>query len=376
VVNLSLAAQGAAEGIEVDRRRFHVGITGLQLTSQAWVLVEALPLLLIGAQVLAHPGPELGAGGGAALAEVHQVAPTGHPLDLHLTEGAALAGARGDRSHARASRRRQLRANAARACAVIRVLQLSDPHLLADPKGLCRGRESRACLQHGWEQALAQLGQRPDLLLISGDLCQDESWGGYVRLRQLLDTWAVPVALLPGNHDHGALLRAALGRQAWIAPARVPLEGWTLLLLSSHRPGAVEGWIAASQLDWLRDQLALVDQPLVVALHHPPVAIGSPELDSIALQQPQPLLDVLLASPWVRGLVFGHVHQHWHGSLARPSPGLPLPLWGCPSTLAAFPAAQPCPLGQPTWPGGRWLELAADGGITTRLLRWPPWEPA
>jgi Icc protein len=259
---------------------------------------------------------------------------------------------------------------------LIRVLQLSDPHLLADPGGLCRGRPALACLQHGWQQALAQLGQPPDLLLISGDLCQDESWGGYIQLRQLLERWELPVALLPGNHDHGALLRAALGRQAWIAPARVPLAGWSLLLLSSHRPGAVAGWLDPAQLAWLRQQLATADQPLLVALHHPPLAIGSPELDRIALQRPQELLDLLRASPWVRGVVFGHVHQHWQGELLRPSPGPSLLLWGCPSTLAAFPAAQPCPLGRNNWPGGRCLELAADGGITTRLLRWAPWRAA
>jgi Icc protein len=71
-------------------------------------------------------------------------------------------------------------------------------------------------------------------------------------------------------------------------------------------------------------------------------------------------------------VVFGHVHQHWAGSLARPDGGDPLPLWGCPSTLAPFAAAQPCPLGRPDWPGGRLLELRDDGRLATTLLRWPP----
>ena len=259
---------------------------------------------------------------------------------------------------------------------MIRVLQLSDPHLLADPRGLCRGREALACLQHAWGQSLAQLGERPDLLLISGDLCQDESWGGYVRLRQLLERWEVPAALVPGNHDNAALLRAALGRRAWIAPALVPLGAWGLLLLSSHRPRAVEGWIDPRQREWLRHQLAQADRPLLVALHHPPVVIGSPGLDGIALQDPQRLLQPLLACAQVRGLVFGHVHQHWQGSLQRSLAAEPMRLWGCPSTLAPFTAAQPCPLGRADWPGGRLLELGADGVITTRLLRWRPWEPA
>ncbi|MBD1192900.1 metallophosphoesterase [Vulcanococcus sp. Clear-D1] len=254
--------------------------------------------------------------------------------------------------------------------AVLRVLQLSDPHLLADPRGRCRGRVAMGALHHAWQQALAQLGQPPDLLLISGDLCQDESLGGYVRLRELLERWAVPTALLSGNHDHPGLLRAALGRWAWIAPAVVPLAGWQLLLLSSHRPGSVAGWLEPAQLAWLEHQLQAGQGPALVALHHPPVPIGSSELDRIGLQEPEGLLQSLLASPRVSGVVFGHVHQHWQGALERPS-GAALPLWACPSTLAAFSAVQPCPLGKADWPGGRLLLLSADGTLTTQLLRWP-----
>jgi Icc protein len=57
----------------------------------------------------------------------------------------------------------------------MRILQLSDPHLLADPEGLVRERPALSL----WQRALAQVRQtRPHLLLVTGDLCQDESWGG------------------------------------------------------------------------------------------------------------------------------------------------------------------------------------------------------
>jgi Icc protein len=60
----------------------------------------------------------------------------------------------------------------------MRILQLSDPHLLADPDGLCRGRCSLARLREGLRLLLTRLaaaGMPPDRLLLSGDLCQDES---------------------------------------------------------------------------------------------------------------------------------------------------------------------------------------------------------
>jgi len=262
----------------------------------------------------------------------------------------------------------------------LRILQFSDPHLLADPGGRYRGRSPAAMLRLALQQAWQQLeaaGQRPDQLLITGDLCQDESWGGYGRLGELLA--ASPLADLPppwllsGNHDHGLRLRAALGRRAVIAPAEIHCAGWQVLLLDSHLPGRVEGRLGAPQLAWLERTLQSSDCPLLVALHHPPLAIGDPMLDPIALAEGADLLERLRASGRLRGLVFGHVHQHWQAEPgAGWAPGPAVPLLACPSTLCAFPAVQPCPLGRPDDPGARLLELTRAGEIRHRLLRWSP----
>ncbi|MCS5691206.1 metallophosphoesterase [Cyanobium sp. FGCU-6] len=252
----------------------------------------------------------------------------------------------------------------------MRILQLSDPHLLADPAGRCRGRPSLALLRHALARALVlpeAAGKPADLLLITGDLCQDESWGGYVRLRELLDSLPLPVALLAGNHDHPQMLRAVLGRRAVLAPAVLPLGTWSLLLLDSHLPGAVGGRLGWSQLAWLEQRLGEAAGPVCLALHHPPLPIGDPEMDAIGLEDGEELLAVLRRAPAARGLVFGHVHQHWQGTL----PGRPeFPLLGCPSTLAPFGPVQPCPRGRAADPGGRLLELGQGGEIRHTLLRW------
>ncbi|MFM7265975.1 MAG: metallophosphoesterase [Cyanobium sp.] len=264
----------------------------------------------------------------------------------------------------------------------MRLLQLSDPHLLADPEGLCRGRQPLPRLRQALAATLAQLATDdllPDWLLLSGDLCQDESWGGYVRLRELLAEPGLPAALpplppvvlLPGNHDQRLLLRAALGRQATLAPARLTLAApWRLLLLDSHCPGRVEGRLGARQWAWLERELAAAEREgarVLLALHHPPGPIGDPFLDSIALDEGPALLALLAKRPAVRGVVFGHVHQYWRGWL----PGVPgRPLLGCPSTLCAFGPVQPCPLDRAQDPGGLLVELGAAGEIRHRLLRW------
>ena len=86
----------------------------------------------------------------------------------------------------------------------MRILQLSDPHLVAADQGLVGGWPALAHL----ERALQLCGAlKPDLMLVTGVLCQDESWGDYARLRRVLSQHVrCPVALLPGNHEHLLLL--------------------------------------------------------------------------------------------------------------------------------------------------------------------------
>jgi Icc protein len=255
------------------------------------------------------------------------------------------------------------------------ILQLSDPHLLADPAARIAGRAPSIALEHGLRRAWDQLredGIAVDRLLLSGDLCDDESWGGYVALRETLRPWAGPIDLLAGNHDDPTLLRAVMGRRGTVAPAVVAMASWRLLLLHSHRPGCPGGWLGRRQLQWLEEQLqGEVPGAVLVAVHHPPVPIGDPAFDAIGLHDGPELLSLLARHPGVKGVVFGHVHQHWQGHL----PGRPaVPLLACPSTLRSFGPIQPCPLGRPLWPGGRLLHLGAAGEIRQRLLRWPPAE--
>ena len=257
----------------------------------------------------------------------------------------------------------------------MRLLQISDPHLVADPAGRYRGWRPADHLAEALRRGAA-LDPPPDLLLISGDLCQDESWGGYVLLRQLLERWPTPVALLSGNHDHPQLLRAALGRRALLAPALLELAGCRLALLDSHQAGRSGGALGGRQLAWLASGLerwaAGPPLPHLVSVHNPPLPIGDPSFDAIGLDDGAELLALLARAPGLAALVFGHVHQHWQGEL----PGRPgVALLGCPSTLCGFGPVQPCPLGRADDPGGRWLEIGTAAGLGQALLRWPAPQP-
>ena len=250
----------------------------------------------------------------------------------------------------------------------MRLLQLSDPHLVAADQGLVRRRPA---LAH-FERALQVGGAlKPDLVLVTGDLCQDESWGGYVRLRRALNHHVhCQIALVPGNHDYPLLLDAVLGRTWATAPADLLVQGVRVLLLSSHRVGSAAGELGSLQLRWLAQRLRCSerrDLPLVVAFHHPPIAIGDAGMDAIRLLDQDCLEQLLRPHRSLRAVLFGHIHQHWQGSWAtRPD----VLLLGCPSTLCSFKAVQPCPLGRADDPGGRLLDLMPDGAVQHRVLRW------
>ena len=108
-------------------------------------------------------------------------------------------------------------------------------------------------------------------------------------------------------------------------------------------------------------------QGQITALHHPPIAIGDAGMDAIRLLDQACLEELLRPHRALRAVLFGHIHQHWQGSwVMRPD----VLLLGCPSTLCSFKAVQPCPLARADDPGGRLLELTADGAVRHQVLRW------
>lgn len=240
------------------------------------------------------------------------------------------------------------------------ILQVSDPHLHAEAGARMYGVATAGSFAAVLRQALAEA--RPDLLLVTGDLAQDESRGGYERLRDLLLPAGVPTAVIPGNHDDPALLGEVLGSAGIQVGGHVDTPGWRLVLLSTWTEGDPGGRLGPEELTALDRRLA--ERPGahgLVALHHHPVPMGSRWLDTVGLRNPGDLFRVLAAHPGVRGLVWGHVHQ------AMDDQRDGLRLLSAPSTCYQFrPGSDDFALDDRP-PGYRWLTLAADGTMDTRV---------
>lgn len=187
------------------------------------------------------------------------------------------------------------------------VVQLTDPHV----------SDARPAALERFEAAIADvLGQpqRPDAVLVTGDLADHGTPGEYARARAALAALPCPVYAIPGNHDDRSAFRLAFGPQG--AQALAPFVQYVadagplrLVALDTTIPGENAGELCAERLAWLDARLAEApDRPAIVFMHHPPVATGLEPMDAIGLRGADAFGDVIARHPQVEAIVAGHVH--------------------------------------------------------------------
>ncbi|MBF2097823.1 MAG: phosphodiesterase [Gloeomargaritaceae cyanobacterium C42_A2020_066] len=185
--------------------------------------------------------------------------------------------------------------------------QVTDTHLLASPQDTYRGWPTWASCR----AVLAAVAQdRPDLLLLTGDLSQDGSRASYEHLRDLVEPLGIPTYVLPGNHDNPAALAAVFPGGNLCTTPLVTAGRWAILLLDSTVPGEVYGDLSLDQLTALDATLTqTAGRPTLIALHHPVLPIGSPWIDATRLRPAGAFVELLAAHPHVKVVLAGHVHQ-------------------------------------------------------------------
>lgn len=250
--------------------------------------------------------------------------------------------------------------------APVKVLQLTDTHLFGTPEGRLVGVDTYASLSQVIELSCRERG-RPDLVLATGDLSQDESPASYERLRELLSAIGSPVYFLPGNHDVPALMDEILPRLPRLNKDKSVVAGrWQIILLSSWVEGKVEGHLAPAELERL--DWCLKSRPdlfALVCLHHNPVSISCQWMDKIGLKNPDEFFAVIDRHRQVRGILWGHIHQEYQSSRGD------LMLMATPSTCIQFkPNDNEFGIDERA-AGYRWLELFWDGQVSTAVGRLP-----
>ena len=244
----------------------------------------------------------------------------------------------------------------------IELVQISDCHLFKEDTGKLLGLETAFSLQAVLDDIAGLPAQ--DLLLATGDLSQDGTPESYRRLRDGVNQFPMPAFWIPGNHDEPDLMAAELTGGQWSPAKRILIGNWQIVLLDSMVPRRVYGKLKD-------DQLALVEQALqeypnhhaLIVLHHHPVPVDCFWLDTIGLNNPEPLFALLQAHKAKSALLWGHIHQ----AFDREQDGIRL--LATPSTCVQFKPHSEDFQADTESPGYRLLRLHQDGRIETEVRR-------
>jgi Icc protein len=204
---------------------------------------------------------------------------------------------------------------------------------------------------------------RADLVVVTGDLVQDDSAGAYEYFCQLLSSLELPVYCVPGNHDVRALMRDALAEPPFYYCASAESGNWLIIGIDSCVAGRAGGHVEAAELARLDNEIATSGaENVMICLHHPPVRMGSKWLDTVGMDNGAEFLERIAASGKVRLAIFGHVHQPYdaeHGGVS---------IVATPSTCRQFAQGSDDFAVDDNPPAYRRISLYADGKYDHELV--------
>ena len=245
----------------------------------------------------------------------------------------------------------------------IKVLQISDMHLFASKEQQLVGVNTEESFLLVLELA-QQASWPPDLIFLTGDLSQDGSEASYTRLIKHLSSFNIPCFVLPGNHDTPEKLNHTFNTGSVLYQPIVHHKQWLFAFLDSETPGSEGGTLKDAEISQLRKAIEHnPEKQVLICLHHQLIPVGSKWLDSMAVANPDSLLELIREHKNIAGIIHGHVHQDFEGSVEG------RPIYATPSTCFQFTAKSEDFAIDNIAPGYRWLRLSSNGAIETNVIR-------
>jgi 3',5'-cyclic AMP phosphodiesterase CpdA len=194
------------------------------------------------------------------------------------------------------------------------VAQLTDPHVVA-PGGLLYGRVDTAQFLARAVAEINRLEPLPDVCVLTGDLVDRGTPAEYEYLRALIAPLAMPVFVIPGNHDAREGLRQAFATDGYLPAAgflQFAVEDYPvrLVALDTLLEGDHRGVLCAERLAWLDQTLAAAPgRPTLVLMHHPPFATGIDFMDRFGLENAAAFAAIVARHNQVERILCGHLHR-------------------------------------------------------------------
>lgn len=193
------------------------------------------------------------------------------------------------------------------------VLQITDVHI--QPAGtLAFGHCDTAKRALEVVEWIERNQKRFEAVVVTGDIACDGNSDSYALAASLFSSLALPVFMIPGNHDRRAEFWHYL---ADFAPnVRDPqsdlsfcvdLPGKRLICLDTLQPGIHWGKVKDDTLNWLEEEIAQSPYPVLVFTHHSPAKPLQHFMDE-PFGNKERFLSILHSREDVR-LCTGHLHR-------------------------------------------------------------------
>lgn len=233
------------------------------------------------------------------------------------------------------------------------IAHLSDCHLDTRPVTVARLRQVVA--------AVREL-PRLDAVVVTGDVADNGAAAEYQAF--LAEIAGLPPSIVTtGNHCIRAAFEADIGPRNRL----LDIAGLRIVALDTAMDGKDEGLLDAETLAFARDAIAGAPGAVLIACHHPAVAIGHPPIDATRLANADALAGLIAGSPSVAGVLTGHVHTP-HSSIFAG-----VPLIGAPGIVSTLRINDPTRLAADgTAPPGFAVHRLDGGRLHTRFVALTP----
>jgi 3',5'-cyclic-AMP phosphodiesterase len=249
----------------------------------------------------------------------------------------------------------------------INLVQVTDPHLFADPQVTLLGVNTADSLNAVLQQ-IGCLQSKPHLMLVTGDISQDYSADSYRQFVAAIGPLDLPCHYLPGNHDDPHVMRLHMQGERLFGQKRILAGNWQILMLDSTVRGRPGGYMSDAEMQLIDAAVAAEpERHLLLVMHHNPILVESRWLDQHWMVNGEQFLAHVSRYPQVKGVLWGHVHQQL--DLDYGGRQAPLRLMATPSTCIQFKPKSADFALDVLQPGYRLLGLHPDGSMQTQVYR-------
>jgi len=192
------------------------------------------------------------------------------------------------------------------------IVQITDTHLFADQATELLGFYTHHLLVNIVDHVVCNPSIKPDLLLVTGDISEDESKKSYQLALSQFERLQCPIYWIHGNHDDEATLKAVFDRSPSAKKlTQLTIPGWDFISVNTCRPGFGEGYIEDKEYQdfLLKIKTAKSNNTkIAVVMHHHPAPVNTPSIDEYMLRGGSKFLELIKQHPEIKLVICGHVH--------------------------------------------------------------------